>query len=212
MRALLIATLAALAAIPLTEAVALGATTSVQQADTMVNREVHEAAAVRESDLGFSITSLADMHNVVIITLLAVALLALLRHWHGALALAIAVPATQLAVDLIKSAVERPRPDLALTDAAGYSFPSGHSATSVALYALLFYALARLARGHSRRAIVLCGAAIATAVGISRVWLGAHYPTDVLAGWAVGALVAALAWLAVAGLRALVRRPSVAAA
>ena len=209
MRAFLIATLLALVAIPVTVAVALGST---QKADTMVNREVHEAAVARDTDSAFNITSLADMDNVVIITLLAVLLLALLRHWHGALALAIAVPATQLVVDLIKSAVERPRPDLALTDAAGHSFPSGHSATSVALYALLAYALARLARGHSRRAIVLCGAAIAASVGVSRVWLGAHYPTDVLAGWAVGAAVAALAWLAVAGLRALVRRPTVAAA
>jgi membrane-associated phospholipid phosphatase len=209
MRALLIATLAALAAIPLTVAAALGST---HEADTMVNREVHEAAASRDADGAFGITALADMHNVVIITLLAVALLALLRHWHGALALAIAVPATQLVVDLIKSAVERPRPDLALTEAAGYSFPSGHSATSVALYALLAFALARLARhSHHRRLIVCSGIALAAAVGISRVWLGAHFPTDVLAGWVVGAAVAALAWLAVAGLRALVR-PSAAVA
>jgi undecaprenyl-diphosphatase len=209
MRALLIATLLALAAIPLAVAAALGSTT---EADTMVNREVHEVAAARDADSAFSITSLADMHNVVIITLLAVALLAVLRHWHGAIALAIAVPATQLVVDLIKSAVERPRPDLALTDAAGYSFPSGHSATSVALYALLAFALARLARrSHHRRLIVCAGVALALAVGISRVWLGAHFPTDVLAGWAVGAAVAALAWLAVAAVRGLVR-PSVAAA
>jgi undecaprenyl-diphosphatase len=208
MRALLIAILAALAAIPLTVAAALGSTNG---ADTMVNREVHEAAATRDADGAFGITALADMHNVVIITLLAIAILVVLRHWHGALALAIAVPATQLVVELIKSAVERPRPDLALTDAAGYSFPSGHSATSVALYALFAFALARLARGHSRRLIALTGLGIAAAVGVSRVWLGAHFPTDVLAGWAVGAVVAALAWLAVAGLRALVR-PSAATA
>lgn len=92
---------------------------------------------------------------------------------------------------LIKLIVARPRPPAfaALADAAGYSFPSGHSTAAMAGWLSLALAFAARA-GRRRRTVVLVGAAVAVAglVGLSRVYLGVHEPTDVLGGWSLGAL------------------------
>jgi undecaprenyl-diphosphatase len=78
--------------------------------------------------------------------------------------------------------------------ASGFSFPSGHSASAFALYATLAFLLSRQLTGWSRRALLATGLAVALAVGTTRIYLGAHYPTDVLAGWTTAALLAATAW------------------
>jgi membrane-associated phospholipid phosphatase len=121
------------------------------------------------------------------------------RHWRGAIALALVYPVTQGSVQLVKSIVARPRPEVDghLVEAHGFSFPSAHSATSVAVYATIAFILIRASRsGHSRVAVASLAGALVLAVGLSRVLLGAHYPTDVLAGWTFGALLASLCWLA----------------
>ncbi len=93
---------------------------------------------------------------------------------------------------LISRAIARPRPPTAvhLVHASGYAFPSGHTATATMSYALLATLLA-LAFPRIRRWILVSAAAvIALAVGLSRVYLGVHWPSDVIGGWAFG-----LAWL-----------------
>jgi undecaprenyl-diphosphatase len=189
--------LAAVAA--LTAAVLASAT--VRALDFAVNETVHQVAVAREADWGYAITWLGNSDTVLWVTVLAVAALAALRHWRGAAALALSMAATQLVVELLKGAVERSRPDHAIAEAGGFSFPSAHSASSVALYALLAFILARAARGSTRTAVLVAGLAVAVAVGLSRVYLGAHYPTDVLAGWLTGGVLAAASWALVARLR-----------
>lgn len=159
-------------------------------------RMTHESAGWAEH-----LAELASTRTALFVTVVAVAVLLLRRHWRGAIALALVFPVTQGAVQLVKLTVERPRPDAnaAFADAGGFSFPSAHSATSVAVYATIAFILIRASRhGHSRIAIATLAAALVLAVGLSRVLLGAHYPTDVLAGWTFGALVASLCWLAAA--------------
>lgn len=118
------------------------------------------------------------------------------RHWHAAAALIVSVLSTQLIVHLIKVQVERSRPpaSAAHVDAAGYSFPSAHSATSVALYGLL--ALFAISHLHGRARHLACGVlgSVILLVGATRVYLGAHFPTDVLAGWLVGCIIALATW------------------
>lgn len=93
---------------------------------------------------------------------------------------------------IIKSVVERPRPDdiLHLIDAGGFSFPSGHSITSMFIFAMLIY-LVRTNMNNRRAAdvftIVLAIPMIC--IGLSRIYLGVHYPTDVLAGWCLGIIM-----------------------
>ena len=113
--------------------------------------------------------------------------------------LALAVLGTQAVVDLIKLTVERPRPELngTLAEASGFSFPSAHSATGMALYATLTLLAARACSGRARVAIVAAGTSVIAAIGLSRVFLAAHYPIDVLAGWLTGGALVVASWLLV---------------
>ena len=99
--------------------------------------------------------------------------------------------------ELVKAAVARPRPALWpwLLPTSGYSFPSGHAVAGAALYPLLGW-LALRGRGLGRAGYAL-GLAVGVFIGVGRLYLGVHWPTDVLAGWAIGAALSlgALRWL-----------------
>jgi undecaprenyl-diphosphatase len=93
---------------------------------------------------------------------------------------------------VLKLAFHRPRPEYAFVHLDTYSFPSGHAMISTAVYGALAYLLwGRLKRGSARLALVAGTAVLLTAIGFSRLYLGVHYLSDVLAGVAGGAF-----WLA----------------
>ncbi|HEX4134523.1 MAG TPA: phosphatase PAP2 family protein [Bryobacteraceae bacterium] len=99
---------------------------------------------------------------------------------------------------LLKDFFQRPRPEIVphLAYAANTSFPSGHSMMSALTYLTL---AALLARSQERRRIkayfLLLAVLIAFLVGVSRIYLGVHWPTDVLAGWTAGTTWALICWL-----------------
>jgi undecaprenyl-diphosphatase len=164
----------------------------------------------RMAALAVDVSALASTDLILPLTGAAVVALALLRHWHGALTLALSVLGTQAVVQLVKLTVDRPRPAVngAMTEAHGPSFPSAHSATAVALYATLALLLAHRCHGWKRAAVLGSGAALVAAIGLSRIELGAHYPVDVLAGWLTGAALVLAIWTLVARV---VARPAPAA-
>ena len=86
----------------------------------------------------------------------------------------------------------RARPDVMyhIVEQGGYSFPSGHSATSMLVYGLLFYLIGKYCKNQKLKVLlqVICGILVVT-VGPSRLYVGVHWATDVLAGWCVGAAV-----------------------
>jgi undecaprenyl-diphosphatase len=99
---------------------------------------------------------------------------------------------TWIAVQVTKAAVDRPRPPGSLVHTVGAAFPSGHAANAVA-WAAVGVALVRALRGRaSEVAFAAIGVIVATAIGLSRVVLGAHYLSDVVAGWGLGAAIYAL--------------------
>jgi undecaprenyl-diphosphatase len=122
--------------------------------------------------------------------------LTLLRKRSAALLIAAAVLGGVALSTLVKLAVDRPRPDIPhIVRVVTASFPSGHAMLS----AIVFLTLgALLTRMHERRRIKIYFMSLAiiltTSVGLSRIYLGVHYPTDVLAGWAMGAAWAILCW------------------
>ena len=99
---------------------------------------------------------------------------------------------------ILKDAFQRQRPDLVPTSAyfSGASFPSGHTMMSAVTYLTLGALLARSQERRRLKAYFLLVAIFLTlAVGVTRVYLGVHWPTDVLAGWTAGAVWALLCWL-----------------
>jgi undecaprenyl-diphosphatase len=72
--------------------------------------------------------------------------------------------------------------------------PSAHSASAVALYIMLALIAGTALRGRVRGSAWAATIALALAIGLSRVYLGAHYPTDVLAGWLTGGILVVGAW------------------
>ncbi|MEG0919649.1 MAG: phosphatase PAP2 family protein [Anaerovoracaceae bacterium] len=101
--------------------------------------------------------------------------------------------ATSVLNKVIKVIVARPRPEasMMLIDQGGYSFASGHSVTSIAVYGLLVFLLIKHKPNHYKPLAVLCGV-LAIIIGISRVYVGVHFPSDVLAGWCEGLALLAI--------------------
>ena len=193
-------------------AAAVTTSTSIVRVDALLGSLARGAVDGVSPHVGYLVSTLGGTDLVLPLTAASALLLCLLRHWRGAVALVVAVLGTQIVVDLIKGAIERPRPaaNEALAQASGASFPSAHSATSMALYAMLAFLLARRFQGAARIAVACVGGTVVVAVGLSRVMLAAHYPIDVVAGWLTGAAVVTAAWLLVRRLRAprLLTQPS----
>ncbi len=116
--------------------------------------------------------------------------LALIRKVRAAVFFAISVGSGGLVSSLFKHFVDRPRPDLVPQGSYVHtaSFPSGHSMMSAVVYLILAVMLARTQTSCVVRVYLMVLAVLLTlGIGVSRVYLGVHWPTDVLAGWALGA-------------------------
>lgn len=108
-----------------------------------------------------------------------------LRRWRDGLVIAFGVTTAAVVTRLLKETFERARPsDGVEILAAGFSMPSGHATSSAAFAASLLLATHRGGRLH--RVLLVLGPAFALLVGLSRVVLGVHYPSDVVAGFCSG--------------------------
>lgn len=149
-------------------------------------------------EMGRDFTALGGTGVLTLIALAVVGYLLLSRRFRASLFVAAAVTGGILLSTLLKMGFDRPRPELVTHESFVYtaSFPSGHSMMSAITYLTLAALLARVHTQAELKAYLLIIAVLLTMlVGISRVYLGVHWPTDVLAGWAAGAAWAALCWL-----------------
>ena len=135
----------------------------------------------------------------------ALGYLLLIRKRHLAILMAVSVLGGEIIGTVLKIGFHRPRPELVAHGARVFtaSFPSGHAMLSAVTFLTIG---ALLTRVHADRRVKIYFMALAVlltvAVGLSRVYLGVHYPTDVLAGWCLGAAWAALCWVAALWLQA----------
>lgn len=142
------------------------------------------------------ITALGDIGILMFIVLVVTGFLALARRWRTAGFVLAATLSGSLMVGILKHMFERNRPTFASAEIyiATSSFPSGHAMMSAVVYLTLAALLARLVSEVHLKVYVLGVALVVTwVIGLSRVYLGVHWPSDVAAGWAVGAAWA-LAW------------------
>jgi len=147
---------------------------------------------------GRDISALGGVAVLTLLTAFTAGFLALDGKKHMALFVLGSVVSGLMVSTLLKDTFQRARPDLVPFDvyASGASFPSGHSMMSAVTYLTLGALLARSQERKRLKAFFLLVAMfLSFVVGVSRVYVGVHWPTDVLAGWTAGAVWALLCWL-----------------
>ena len=140
---------------------------------------------------GQDLTALGGSTVIPLLTAAVVGFLLLRRQWRTALFVAVAVVGGLLLSLWLKVVFDRPRPHIVgRTLVMTKSFPSGHAANAAVAYLTMAILVARLVRGRWIKLYLFAlGLLVPVLVGVSRVFLGVHWPTDVLAGWLLG-----LAW------------------
>ena len=138
-----------------------------------------------------SITTLGDIEFMLPITLLLLGLLLYKRHRRHASIIFFGVGGAAIGNLVMKLLFQRDRPEFwqSIISEVGYSFPSGHAMLSSALILCI---IAILWKTNWRTLSIIFGAILIVLIGFSRLYLGVHYPTDVIAGWSVSA-----AWIAI---------------
>ena len=164
-------------------------------------------------EMGRDVTALGSYAFLGFVFFSVLGYLVLIRKRSAALLMTAAVLGGAVLSTILKLGIDRARPDLVPHAARVFtaSFPSGHATLSAVTFLTLGALLTRM---HAERRIKVYFMALAViltvAVGLSRLYLGVHYPTDVIAGWAVGAAWAILCWVAAVWLqqRGEVERPT----
>jgi undecaprenyl-diphosphatase len=144
------------------------------------------------------VTALGGTTVIAIVTLSAAGFLLLSGKRGAALFVVASILGATLLSFLIKAGIERPRPELVPHGTPVYtaSFPSGHATGAAATYLTLGALLARFQPRRRLKVYLLTLAVLLTLlIGLSRLYLGVHWPSDVLAGWTLGASWALLCWL-----------------
>ncbi|MET0500601.1 MAG: phosphatase PAP2 family protein [Candidatus Binatia bacterium] len=143
------------------------------------------------------ITSLGGITLVTLITVAVIGFLLIDGKRAAALLVLASVGGGSVLSSLLKIGIDRPRPDLVahLVEVSTASFPSGHAMLSAVIYLTLGALLSRVEARRRVKIYFLTVAVILTfLVGLSRIYLGVHWPTDVLAGWCAGSAWAAFCW------------------
>jgi undecaprenyl-diphosphatase len=139
------------------------------------------------------ITDIGFGTSYIVIVAAVFLLLVYRKRWREMGALAICLAGGAVLSFLLKNLFHRARPDLLhIVQETGYSFPSGHALATMCFYGMAAFLMMRtIPSWRGRLAVITLTLILSVAIGISRIYLGVHYPTDVVAGYAVGSM-----WLA----------------
>lgn len=157
------------------------------------------------SEMMRDFTALGSTGVVTLIVLIAALFLIMTRKRHAAFYVIFAVVSGTFLNNLLKIGFARPRPDIVAHSAEVFtaSFPSGHSMMSAVVYLTLGTLLARSQQDPQVKTLIFSVCVLLTLlIGFSRVYLGVHWPTDVIAGWTLGAGWAFFCWILMLWLQA----------
>lgn len=148
-------------------------------------------------EVGRDMTALGGLAVLFLVTLGVAGYLLMVRKYHAMWLVLIATGGGLLGSTLLKMVFDRPRPGVAhFSYVMTSSFPSGHAMLAAVVYLTLGSLLTRLVpERHVKVYLIVVALLLTFLVGISRVYMGVHYPTDVLAGWSAGLVWALLCWL-----------------
>ena len=143
------------------------------------------------------ITALGGITILGLTTLCGFFYLVMIRRYGHAAYMILASIIGTIISNWLKAGFDRPRPDLvphgSITHTA--SFPSGHSLISAVVYLTLAFIITEVRpKDRLRHFFISCAAVIVLLIGVSRVYLGVHWPSDVLAGWLIGFAIAVIFW------------------
>jgi undecaprenyl-diphosphatase len=147
----------------------------------------------------FDLTALGGPTVLSLVVLAVIGFLVLQTRYRTAAVIFLTSASGAIASMVLKHTFERPRPSIVphLRQVVSSSFPSGHAMQSAIVYLTLAAMLMRVAERRLTKLYILAVATLLTfLVGASRVYLGVHYPTDVVGGWILGFIWASLCWLA----------------
>ena len=173
--------------------------------ETAVMRALHHYDPISVNDSTWlreaarDITSLGSMVVLATVTVLVLGFFVLSRRFSAALFLFSAALGGQVLNATLKVAFgrERPDPSIRWVEIDSLSFPSGHATSSAVVFLTIAILLSRILDKQSHQAYVMAAAVgLSLLVGLSRVYLGVHYPTDVIAGWLLGLTWAEICWFA----------------
>ena len=160
--------------------------------------------------VAIDISALGGATVIILLSFLVIGHMLLRQRWRRALLLVVTIAGGHLLSHTLKGAFNRARPDVVphLAHVDSMSFPSGHSLSSSVVY-LTIGALLAQAAPRRREKIYLIGIAFGLTfiIGASRVFLGVHYPSDVLAGWSAGTAWALMCWMIASRLRGRDQKP-----
>ncbi len=157
------------------------------------------------------VTALGSFTMLTLVTVVAVIGFAIHRLWIHAGVMAGTMLLAQACSHLLKTAYDRPRPDVVPHGVEVYSasFPSGHAMLSAVTYLTVAALVAHLeVSSRAKTLVFVLAMVLMAAIGVSRVYMGVHWPSDVLAGWCAGAAWALAAWLVVMRLTRSPLRPA----
>jgi len=165
---------------------------SVRESDVVARLDSNAMTWVVQHRVGWltqiarCFTFLGSAWVVTVLVVTSAAFLVVRHRRSDALLVVASAAGTALLVEVMKHGIDRPRPPVSgrLVTVTGAAFPSGHAAQSVACYAALAVVAAMATRSTRGRILLGVAAGVtAVAIGTSRVYLGVHWPTDVVSGW-----------------------------
>ena len=136
--------------------------------------------------LDFFFTHFTHIGDTIPVMIIATILLWLFKKWKDRILIILSLVLTVIVNQALKYLIARPRPPLErrLVKQGGYSFPSGHSMVSLCIYGVLIYfAMTKIQNKLLKAVIVVILTGIILLIGISRIYVGVHYPSDVLGGY-----------------------------